>query len=234
MYDQEHIEFYQGIRGGNPINNGVEGAHSTLMSIMGRMATYTGPEDHLGHGDEVEGGPVAAEVRVGAAQVRPGGGAGDDEVHVIADRWDGSMVDAVAKYVSYYRSIGLTGSPFTPDEIVALERHLGLSLPAAYRAYLSIAGASPPPKLVGSDCHGHRLYELRDGAEQLLRDCGHPFELPSDAAVYFMHQGYQFLYFRSDDRDDDPPVDYFIEGMTSLYAPERRFERFSDWVAVCV
>jgi myo-inositol 2-dehydrogenase / D-chiro-inositol 1-dehydrogenase len=42
MYDQEHIEFYQGIRAGNPINNGIEGAHSTLMSIMGRMATYTG------------------------------------------------------------------------------------------------------------------------------------------------------------------------------------------------
>src|SRR5262245_5822872 len=42
MYDQEHIEFYQAIRGGNPINNGVEGAHSTLMSLMGRMATYTG------------------------------------------------------------------------------------------------------------------------------------------------------------------------------------------------
>jgi hypothetical protein len=42
MYDQEHIEFYQGIRGGNPINNGVEGSHSTLMSLMGRMATYTG------------------------------------------------------------------------------------------------------------------------------------------------------------------------------------------------
>lgn len=42
MYDQEHIEFYQALRSGNPINNGLEGAHSTLMSIMGRMATYTG------------------------------------------------------------------------------------------------------------------------------------------------------------------------------------------------
>jgi myo-inositol 2-dehydrogenase/D-chiro-inositol 1-dehydrogenase len=42
MYDQEHIEFYQALRGGNPINNGLEGAHSTLMSIMGRMSTYTG------------------------------------------------------------------------------------------------------------------------------------------------------------------------------------------------
>ena len=42
MYDQEHIEFYAGLRAGEPVNNGIEGAHSTLMSIMGRMATYTG------------------------------------------------------------------------------------------------------------------------------------------------------------------------------------------------
>jgi predicted dehydrogenase len=42
MYDQEHIEFFAGLRAGEPVNNGVEGAHSTLMSIMGRMATYTG------------------------------------------------------------------------------------------------------------------------------------------------------------------------------------------------
>jgi hypothetical protein len=42
MYDQEHVEFYQGLRGGHPINNGEQAAHSTLMSLMGRMATYTG------------------------------------------------------------------------------------------------------------------------------------------------------------------------------------------------
>src|SRR4029078_7883234 len=42
MYDQEHVEFYQALRGGTQINNGVDGAHSSLMSIMGRMATYTG------------------------------------------------------------------------------------------------------------------------------------------------------------------------------------------------
>jgi hypothetical protein len=42
MYDQEHIEFYQAIRAGNPINTAEQGAHSTLMSLMGRMATYTG------------------------------------------------------------------------------------------------------------------------------------------------------------------------------------------------
>jgi myo-inositol 2-dehydrogenase/D-chiro-inositol 1-dehydrogenase len=42
MYDQEHVEFLEAIRSGKPFNNGEEGARSTLMSIMGRMATYTG------------------------------------------------------------------------------------------------------------------------------------------------------------------------------------------------
>jgi hypothetical protein len=42
MYDQEHIEFYRALRSGKPINNGEQAAHSTLMSLMGRMATYTG------------------------------------------------------------------------------------------------------------------------------------------------------------------------------------------------
>ncbi|WP_020475610.1 Gfo/Idh/MocA family protein [Zavarzinella formosa] len=42
MYDQEHIEFFEGIRKGTPINNLDQSWKSTLMSIMGRMATYTG------------------------------------------------------------------------------------------------------------------------------------------------------------------------------------------------
>jgi myo-inositol 2-dehydrogenase/D-chiro-inositol 1-dehydrogenase len=42
MYQVEHDELFASIRSGNPINNGVYMAQSTLMAIMGRMATYTG------------------------------------------------------------------------------------------------------------------------------------------------------------------------------------------------
>jgi len=42
MYDVEHKELFAGIRGGKPINNGVYMSYSTMMAIMGRMATYTG------------------------------------------------------------------------------------------------------------------------------------------------------------------------------------------------
>jgi myo-inositol 2-dehydrogenase/D-chiro-inositol 1-dehydrogenase len=38
----EHDELFASIRNGNPINNGDYMSKSTLMAIMGRMATYTG------------------------------------------------------------------------------------------------------------------------------------------------------------------------------------------------
>lgn len=42
MYDLEHKALYDGIRSGNIINDGVYMTRSTMMAIMGRMATYTG------------------------------------------------------------------------------------------------------------------------------------------------------------------------------------------------
>jgi predicted dehydrogenase len=44
MYQVEHNELFASIRNGRPINNGDFMTKSTLMGIMGRMATYTGQE----------------------------------------------------------------------------------------------------------------------------------------------------------------------------------------------
>ena len=44
MYQVEHDELFTGIRQGQPLNNGEYMAKSTLLAIMGRMATYTGQE----------------------------------------------------------------------------------------------------------------------------------------------------------------------------------------------
>jgi predicted dehydrogenase len=44
MYQHEHNELIASIRAGMPINNGDYMTKSTLMAIMGRMATYTGQE----------------------------------------------------------------------------------------------------------------------------------------------------------------------------------------------
>src|SRR5262249_46524156 len=42
MYQNEHDELFAAIRASKPINNGEYMCNSTLMAILGRMATYTG------------------------------------------------------------------------------------------------------------------------------------------------------------------------------------------------
>src|SRR4029077_9205313 len=44
MYQQEHNDLFASIRKGQPINNGMYMAKSTLLAIMGRMAAYTGQQ----------------------------------------------------------------------------------------------------------------------------------------------------------------------------------------------
>jgi hypothetical protein len=42
MYDVEHQELFAAIRAGKVINNGLYMARSTMLAILGRMATYSG------------------------------------------------------------------------------------------------------------------------------------------------------------------------------------------------
>lgn len=42
MYQNEHDALWASIRAGAPLNDGVRGAHSTLLAVMARMAAYTG------------------------------------------------------------------------------------------------------------------------------------------------------------------------------------------------
>ena len=44
LYQVEHDEMFASIRAGKPLNNGEYMAKSSLLAIMGRMATYTGQE----------------------------------------------------------------------------------------------------------------------------------------------------------------------------------------------
>jgi predicted dehydrogenase len=44
MYQNEHDALFASIRKGEPINDGIRMARSTMLAIMGRMAAYTGQE----------------------------------------------------------------------------------------------------------------------------------------------------------------------------------------------
>ena len=42
MYQTEHNELFASIREGKPFNDGEKAAQSTMVGILGRMASYTG------------------------------------------------------------------------------------------------------------------------------------------------------------------------------------------------
>ncbi len=71
MYQGEHNELFASIRAGKPINDGDWMTKSTLMAIMGRMATYTGQEitwkDALNSQEDL----TPAKYELGALEVPP-------------------------------------------------------------------------------------------------------------------------------------------------------------------
>jgi hypothetical protein len=113
----------------------------------------------------------------------------------------------------------------SPDDISTLEGRFGIPLPEIYRDWLRVMGRGAGHYLEGSDAFFPRLLELRDGAEDLLRENRHPFSLPEDAFVFLMHQGYQFLFFRTSPPDPDPQVTLYLEGDD----PVHRWDHVSEY-----
>ena len=129
-----------------------------------------------------------------------------------------------------YRKMGLRGGGLDDASIDDLEAHLGLPIPDAYRAYLSIAGSSPPPALIGSDCTVNYVRDLREWAISCLEENNSPSLLPDNAIVFFMHQGYFFYYFLADGVTDDPAV-YHYHAVTQKEVIQVN-DCFSDWVYI--
>ena len=101
--------------------------------------------------------------------------------------------------------------PCTEEEVFALEQKVHLSLPRAYKEFLLTMGKGADTFLVGSDFLYPELLNLQEVAKEMLAEDGFPQKLPEDAFVFFMHQGYQFNFFRISG-EDDPSVSRYFEG----------------------
>lgn len=117
----------------------------------------------------------------------------------------------------------------TQDEVIELERQLGISLPKAYREFLLSMGYGAGKFLRGSDCFFEHLPYLQKWAIELLEENNFCESLPEDTFVFSMHQGYQFSFFRLSE-GDNPPTYSYCEG-TNQTSFIRSHERFSDFLA---
>lgn len=99
----------------------------------------------------------------------------------------------------------------TPREIEELEQAAERPLPCAYKDFLLVVGHQKGRFLRGTDTLYPYVARLTDAARELLAENGLQGELPEDAFVFYLHQGYEFGYFRFAE-GDDPPVYQYFEG----------------------
>lgn len=109
----------------------------------------------------------------------------------------------------------------SPQELASLTARFGDSLPESYIQFMAVAGNGIEEFLRGSDFEYKRLDDMREAAEQLLREGGLK-PLGTSDHVFSMHQGYQFYFFHNGG------VYYFIEGADNIEKRHDSFEEFFD------
>ena len=142
--------------------------------------------------------------------------------------------DAVEAAVERIREGGLAAERplegLSEQEIGEVARRQGVRLPAAYLHFLSRLGRSAGDFLRGSDFLYPELLALKEYARELLEEDRAGLVLGDEHFVFFMHQGYQFLYFDTT-ASDDPPVHLYLEGEGE---PEQVADAFSAWLKTAV
>ena len=129
-----------------------------------------------------------------------------------------------------YEHFGLElALPCTEQEIASLEKHIRRTLPPAYREFLGWMGRGAGGFLRGSFCFYEDLFDLTKISEQMLKQNRFRKKLPNDAFVFWMHQGYQFLYFCPSE-GEDPPVHYYNEEEHDRDFERNCYSQFSEFL----
>lgn len=115
-------------------------------------------------------------------------------------------------------------------QVAKVEALFGMPLPVVYREFLLVAGRGAGRFMLGTDFFYPTILEMTEWGAELLVESKESFSLPSDAFVFAMHQGYQFMFFRASE-GDDPPVYYYYEGKGT---PQRISDSFSAYLLRCV
>lgn len=118
--------------------------------------------------------------------------------------------------------------PCTHQEVRLIEKEIGASIPEAYKEFLLWIGHGAGGFLRGSDCFYKHLPELPTAATELLQENNFQQPLPRDAFVFFMHQGYQFNFFKFSE-GENPPI-YFYGEWKGLSSFEKIYPSYSDFL----
>nr|OEJ76198.1 hypothetical protein BH720_05915 [Desertifilum tharense IPPAS B-1220] len=120
--------------------------------------------------------------------------------------------------------------PCTEEEIFSLETDLNINLPKAYKEFLLWGGHEAGGLLEGSDCFFKHILNIQKWAIDLLNENDFPESLPKDAFVFYMHQGYEFMFFKISEGDDPPIYIYNELNNQSLFS--KAYLKYSDFLLI--
>jgi len=135
------------------------------------------------------------------------------------------LIDATTEsYWTRLRAAGLRGLPSDEWEIADIEQQLKVRLPAAYKAFLLLAGHGCEPLESSRYAIDDDLAALQRAGQAIGQRNG--AALPQYAFVFFVHQGYACQFFLLQD-GDDPTVYLCVDGAQPA---ERVAGSFSEWL----
>ncbi|WP_407542709.1 hypothetical protein Q0M94_21545 (plasmid) [Deinococcus radiomollis] len=110
------------------------------------------------------------------------------------------------------------GQGVTENELIGIEKELGGPIPVPYRTFLALVGntAQAVPDWIGSEWLAKDLVGNKSLAEFLLEQNPYLQRLPSDAFVFWGHQGYSVFFVRSSLGDISLVYNY-LEGDEPLW-----------------
>ncbi len=112
------------------------------------------------------------------------------------------------------------------NDIKALEDYYTLKLPDNYKKFLKILGKNSGGFLDGSDFIYQKLFKLKEHAVDLLKENKADYILEKEDFVFISHQGYQFLFFKCDEKDNS--IYYYEDGEVSI---RKVYESFDQWLS---
>lgn len=121
----------------------------------------------------------------------------------------------------------------TPSELREVELAQNIELPQIYKEFLLKMGKGAGRFYRGSSFFYPDILSLKSSAKELLQENNVSFDIPENAFVFFMHQGYQFSYFHIDTKTDNPSVYHYIEGADYQH-PIQIWEHFSDFLTASI
>jgi hypothetical protein len=111
--------------------------------------------------------------------------------------------------INELKSLNIKFEPCTNDEINEIEEYYKLSLPKTYVEFLRTMGKGAGSFMRGSSCFYKDILTLKEWSCELLKEDNFQ-PLTGEDFVFWMHQGYQFVFFKIN-AGDNPPVFYYLE-----------------------